>query len=66
VLITEPIRTNGQVIVLGGGVETDRSTFYSTVVDQINSYYEALEPDTPDEDDGEVEEKSSDGQECAS
>lgn len=65
VLITEPIRTNGLVIVLGGGVETDRSTFYSTVVDEINDYYQALEPDTPDEDDGEVEEKSGDSAECA-
>lgn len=66
VLLTEPIRTNGQVVVLGGGIETDRSTFYSAVVDQINSYYEALEPDAPDEDDGEVEEKSRKSEEdCA-
>ncbi|WP_162932333.1 two-partner secretion domain-containing protein [Solimonas sp. K1W22B-7] len=63
VLIAEPIRTNGQVLVLGGGVETDRSTFYSTVVDQINAYYEALAPET-DDDDGEVEEKSRDGEAC--
>ncbi|WP_165797539.1 two-partner secretion domain-containing protein [Solimonas fluminis] len=63
-LITEPIRTNGRVLVLGGGVETDRNTFYSAVVDQINAYYDALDPDPAEEDDGEVEEKSTDGQEC--
>jgi len=63
VLLTQPIQTNGDVFVVGGGrVETDRDVFYKLLVEQINAYFAAL--NEPDEYDGEVEEKTRNEEDC--
>ncbi|HSW15077.1 MAG TPA: filamentous hemagglutinin N-terminal domain-containing protein [Solimonas sp.] len=64
ILLTEPIRTNGRVQILRGEVVNDRVRFYREVADQISSYYASFDSISEDKDDGEVEEKTRNEEDC--
>lgn len=63
ILLTQPIRTNGQFVILNGKLETDPDVFYKLVREQIETYYASIDLDTELRD-GEVEEKTRNEEDC--